>query len=94
MGRRNHGFGKGNGRVDPVTVQADVEIAAIDAVDPEPIDKFVGGFFAQGLQHAPPGGDLLAGTMIEAAAHGFDTGTGLAVQGLGLGIQQRRQRPD
>ena len=48
MGRRNHGFGKGNGRVDPVTVQADVEIAAIDAVDPDIRLTIVGGLAVYG----------------------------------------------
>ena len=61
MRRLGNIFGKRNGRVDPVTVEADIEIAAIDPLDGEPVDEFGPCFGRQTVQHVAPGGQAASG---------------------------------
>ncbi len=94
MGRFRHRRDERPHRIDPVPVQADVDVAAIQAVDAEPVDELRRGFTLQGTKHRPPTGDRLKGTPFEAAAHSFDSLAGVGLQFGRLGIEQLRKRLD
>ena len=94
VGRFNDLLGERPGGVEPMAVEADVEIMAPDPFHREPIDEFGRRFAGKGIQHLPPGGDLLPAPAVEAAADGFDPVAGRGVQVRRARIQQPGQRPD
>ena len=87
MRRLRHRIDEGLGRIEIVAVEADIELAPLDALDREPVDEFRRHRLRQGLQHGAPGGDLHLGAARDAAHHGVDAQARVGIEHVGIVIQ-------
>ena len=76
---------EGPGRVDMMAVEAEIELAPLHPLDPEPVDQPGRRRLAQGFQHAAPAADLHLRAAVQRPGGG--------VQPLALVRVQRRRPP-
>ena len=85
-----------HGGIDPMALEADIDVAAVFAGDLEPVGEFLWCFAGlQRVQHLPPGRQHQLGAAIQAACGRLQPGAGVRLQGRALVVhfpaQQARQ---
>ena len=82
---------EGDRRIDPMAVEADIDVAPVDAGKGEPVDEFRRGGPAQPRQHVAPARQLHLRPALQPAGHRLDALARRRVEGLGLVGEARRQ---